>query len=103
MRRSVSGVLGFSRETLIGVITNIEGREFHRWKQFTTNQPLEHPRASSTDDVECFFSMMRDIGQKKLIVGIVYAVFAVDCSLAYSLLIHSNAVALWHKIDNGAT
>jgi len=57
----VSGVLGFSRETLIGVITNIEGREFHRRKQFTTNQPLEHPRASSTDNVECFFSMMRDI------------------------------------------
>ena len=23
--------------------------------------PVEHPRASTTDDVECFFSMMRDL------------------------------------------
>lgn len=57
----MSDVLGFSRETLIGVITNIEGREFHRREQIARNQPLEHPRACSTDDVECFFSMMRDV------------------------------------------
>ena len=62
--RSLSDVLGFSRETVIGVITNIEGREWHRRECANTGRPLEHPRASSTDDVECFFSMMRDsIGQ----------------------------------------
>lgn len=25
-----------------------------------TNIPQEHPRASTTDDVECFFSVLRD-------------------------------------------
>jgi len=53
-------VLGFSRETLTAVITNIEGREWSRRECVSCHRPLEHPRASSTDDVECLFSMMRD-------------------------------------------
>ena len=61
LHRSQKDVLGFSRETLIAVITNIEGREFHRRERTNNKQTLEHPRASSTDDVECFFSMMRDV------------------------------------------
>ena len=39
----------------------MEGREFHRQEQINNKQPLEHPRACSTDDVECFFSLMRDV------------------------------------------
>ena len=54
-------MIGFSRETLIGIIANIEGREFHRRKRVSDQQPLEHPRACSIDDVECFFSSIRDI------------------------------------------
>ena len=54
-------MLGFSRETLIAVITNIEGCEFHRRQRTNNKQTLEHPRASSTDGIECFFSMMRDV------------------------------------------
>lgn len=61
MHRTVNDVLGFSRETLTAVITNIEEREFHRRKRVSSQQPLEHPRACSTDDVECFFRSMRDI------------------------------------------
>ncbi len=50
-------VLGFSRETLLAVITNIERRRLQ-------DAPSEHPRAS--DNVECFFSMLRDsIGATK--------------------------------------
>ena len=64
LSRSLSNVLGFSKETLVAVITNIEGKEWHRGECANKNRPLEHPRASSTDDVECFFSLMRDsIGQ----------------------------------------
>ena len=57
--RSVSGVCGFTRETLIALTTNIEGREFQRTLNAKTGY-LEHPRASTTDDVECFFSLLRD-------------------------------------------
>ena len=60
--RPISNILGFSRETLVAVITNIEGREWGR-RLRKLSKP-EHPRASTSDDVECFFSMMRDsIGQ----------------------------------------
>ena len=52
--RSLNSVLGFSKETLVAIITNIEG---HEWQQrdIMNRQKPEHPRASSTDDVECFF------------------------------------------------
>lgn len=48
----------------VPVIANIEGREWRRLANNNSGQKPEHPRASSTDDVECFFSIMRDnIGQ----------------------------------------
>ena len=59
--RSVSSVCGFTRETLNAMIANIEGREFRRVLLYAQNIPPEHPRACSTDDVECFFSVLRDI------------------------------------------
>ena len=58
--RSLSTVLGFSKETLVAIITNIEGREWQRRDNVMNGRKPEHPRASSTDDVECFFSVMRD-------------------------------------------
>ena len=58
--RSINNVLGFSRETLVAVIANIESREWRRIENIRSKRKPEHPRASSTDDVECFFSIMRD-------------------------------------------
>ena len=41
--------------------TNIEGRE---WRRCQIHCQPEHPRSGTSDDVECFFSVMRDtIGQ----------------------------------------
>lgn len=51
---------GFSRETLIALIANIESREWRREYITKHSLPPEHPRASTTDDVECFFSLLRD-------------------------------------------
>ena len=42
------------------MIANIEGREFRRHYLDTNGLPPEHPRSSTTDDVECFFSVLRD-------------------------------------------
>lgn len=62
--RRIDNVLGFSRETLAALIANIEGREWCRIENIRSGWKPEHPRASSFNDVECFFSMMRDsIGQ----------------------------------------
>lgn len=51
---------GFTRETVIALTTNVEGREFHRRERVENGYPIENPRASTTDDVECFFSLLRD-------------------------------------------
>jgi hypothetical protein len=58
VNRPIKNVLGFSRETLAAVITNIEGRECLR--RLNSDGAPEHPRASTSDDVECFFCMLRD-------------------------------------------
>ena len=44
----------------MAMITNIEGREWQRIDNISSGRKPEHPRASSSDDVECFFSVMRD-------------------------------------------
>ena len=48
----------------MALITNIKGRGWLQREVACGNRNKEHPRASTTDGVECFFSMMRDnIGQ----------------------------------------
>lgn len=42
------------------MITTIESREQKRIWNINNGLPPENPRASTTDDVECFFSTMRD-------------------------------------------
>lgn len=59
--RDTSNVCGFTREVLTALITNIETREWRRREIAGSQSKVpEHPRASNTDDVECFFSVLRD-------------------------------------------
>ena len=44
----------------MAVITDIEGREWRRRHSSQRGGIPDHPRASTSDDVECFFSMARD-------------------------------------------
>ena len=65
--RPINNILGFSRETLVAVVTNIEGEWRQRCIDKMGNNP-EHPRGSTSDDVECFFfSMLRDIDGQALL------------------------------------
>ena len=50
-----------TRKTLIALTTTIESREWVRRRNKAMNLPHEHPRASTTDDVECFFSILRNM------------------------------------------
>ena len=53
--------LGFQRKLLVqSLYTNIEGREWRRRHATERSNRPEHPRASTSDDVECLFSIMRD-------------------------------------------
>lgn len=58
--RPIKGIRGFSRETVIALLTNIESQEYVRRQHLHQNESPEHPRASSTDDVECFFSVLHN-------------------------------------------
>ena len=58
--RSVTGVQGFSRETLVALFANIKSRQWRCAYNAKDGILPEHPRASTTDDVECFFSVLRD-------------------------------------------
>ena len=44
----------------MALMANIESREWRQKYLMENNIPMEHPRASTTDDVECFFSVLRD-------------------------------------------
>ncbi len=59
--REVNNIRGFTRETLSALLVNIESREWRRQFNAENTIPPEHPRASTTDDVECFFSVLRDM------------------------------------------
>ena len=59
--RDIRKVQGFSRETLIALTTTIESREWVRRSKANKGLTPEHPRASTTDDVECFFSLLRSM------------------------------------------
>lgn len=58
--RPIDRIRGFSRETLIALMANIESREWRRVRNENNAIPPEHPRSSTTDDIECFFSVLRD-------------------------------------------
>ena len=59
--RNINNIRGFTRETLSGLLVDIESREWRRKYNRENDIPPEHPRASTTDDVECFFSILRDM------------------------------------------
>jgi len=56
--RPIKGIQGFTREVVVALIANIETQEHRRQDGVRRALPPEHPRASSTDDVEGFFSIL---------------------------------------------
>ncbi len=52
---------GFTRQVLVALVAHVETAEFRRIELLNEGRPLENPRASTTDDVECFFSVARDV------------------------------------------
>lgn len=59
--RDITNIRGFTRETLSALLVDLESRVWRRKFNEDNGIPPEHPRASTTDDVECFFSVLRDM------------------------------------------
>ena len=45
----------------MAITADICTRNYHQEFITSCGLPLEHPRAGTTDDVECFFSVLRDV------------------------------------------
>jgi hypothetical protein len=57
----VKGICGLTREVIVGLVANLESRELRRIEYIQRNIKPEHPRSSSTDDVESFISLLHEI------------------------------------------
>ena len=54
-------MLGFTREIVYAHVTVIESVEWKRRDYSAIGRKTENPLSSTTDDVECMFSVMRDL------------------------------------------
>ena len=59
--RDISRMQGLTREVVVALIANVESRNWRDSYSTEHGIALEHPRSSTTDDVECFFSILRDM------------------------------------------
>ena len=59
--RPIKGICGLTRECVVGLIANLVTRELRRSENEGKGLPPEHPRASSTDDVEGIISLFHDV------------------------------------------
>ena len=57
-------MLGFTRETAYALVSGIESVEWKRRENVAIGRKTENPRSGTTDDVECMFSIMRDLTGK---------------------------------------
>ena len=56
--RPIKGICGLTRELVVALVANLESREIRRVEYQRREMKPEHPRASSSDDVEGFFSLL---------------------------------------------
>ena len=52
---------GLTRETVVGLIANLTSLELHREEYILRGLPPEHPRSGTSDDVECFISVLHEM------------------------------------------
>ena len=71
--RDVSRIQGFTKEVLVALIADIETRNWRDSFNAKHGIPSEHPRSSTTDDIECFFSILRDMVGRSFTLKQVFA------------------------------
>lgn len=59
--RRIKGICGLTREIVVGLFANLDGREMRRTEYVERGLKAEHPRASSSDDVEGFISPLHEM------------------------------------------
>lgn len=64
--RPIKGICGFTREIIVGLVANLETCQQRREEYTERDLPPEHPRASSTDDVEGIIALFHEV------IGVVF-------------------------------
>lgn len=59
--RPIKKIKGMNGEVIVALVANIESMELRRSECQTRCLPPEHPRASSTDDLEGYFSVLHHL------------------------------------------
>ena len=59
--RPIKGVCRLSRETVVGLVANVESRLIRHAEYTARNMPPEHPRSSSTGDVEGLMALLHEV------------------------------------------
>lgn len=59
--RPIKGRCGMTREIIVGVVANLETRQQGREEYTKRDLPPEHPRASSTDDIEGIIALFHEV------------------------------------------
>jgi hypothetical protein len=57
----LKGICGLTREIIVGLIANLESRRLREEEYKERSLQPEHPRASSSDDVENFISLLHEM------------------------------------------
>ena len=57
----MKGICGFTREIIVGLVANLESRHLREIEYRTRCLQPEHPRSSSTDDVESFIALLHEM------------------------------------------
>ena len=59
--RPIKGICGLTREIIVGLVANLETCQQRREEYTERDLPPEHPRASSTDDVEGIIALFHEV------------------------------------------
>ena len=60
-RIATHNVSRLTRETVVGLIANLTSLELRRAEYVSHDLPPEHPRSGTSDDVECFISVLHEM------------------------------------------
>ena len=93
MYRDVSHVQGLTREILIALCADIESRQYRYDLMQNTDKPPQ-PRSMTTDDIECFFSVLKDsIGKNFTVKQVLFVCTYIMCKVI-SLALTSHQASL---------
>lgn len=57
----MKGICGLTREVVVGLVANLESRHLRQMEYVSRGLQPEHPRSSSTDDVESFIALLHEM------------------------------------------